>query len=168
MVNRTDPKRDVGITGNSRRLRRNRISRGQSMVEFALISTVALMIMLVGVQFAMIGQAALAVSQGASALARYAAVNPGTMGTNGTVALNDAMKQLLSSSILTNSGADLTVTISSYSGTTTTTTSSPGYTDRAVINVSYNATSKIALPNPFMGLVTFPTTLSSSDSQMYE
>jgi Flp pilus assembly protein TadG len=168
MVNRSDPKRDVDITGSSRRLRRNRISRGQSMVEFALISTVAMMIMLVGVQFAMIGQAALAVSQGASALARYAAVNPGTMGSNGTVALNDAMKQLLSSSILTNSGADLTVTISSYSGTTTTTTSSPGYTDRAVISVSYNASSKIALPNPFLGIVTFPTTLSSSDSQMYE
>jgi len=138
------------------------------MVEFALISSVALMVMLVGVQFAMIGQAALAVSQGASALARYAAVNPGTMGTNGTVSLTTAEKQLLSSSILTNNGGDLTVTIASYTGTTTTTTSSPGYTDRAVINISYSATSKIALPNPFLGLITFPTTLSATDSQMYE
>jgi len=168
MENRRDGKQDVGVSGNSRRSRRSRISKGQSMVEFALISSVALMVMLVGVQFAMIGQAALAVSQGASALARYAAVNPGTMGTNGTVTLTTAMQQLLSSSILTNSGGDLTVTIASYTGTTTTTTSSPGYTDRAVISLSYNATSKIALPNPFLGLITFPTTLSATDSQMYE
>ena len=168
MENRCDGKQDAGVTGSSKRSCRSRISKGQSMVEFALISSVALMVMLVGVQFAMIGQAALAVSQGASALARYAAVNPGTMGTNGTVTLTTAMQQLLSSSILTNSGADLTVTIASYTGTTTTTTSSPGYTDRAVITLSYSATSKIALPNPFLGLITFPTTLSATDSQMYE
>jgi len=61
----------------------------------------------------------------------------------------------------------LTVSISSYTGTTTTPTSSPKYTDRRVISLSYNATSKIALPNPFLG-VRFPTTLSASDSQMYE
>jgi hypothetical protein len=168
MENLREGKQDAGVTGTTRRARKGRISKGQSMVEFALISSVALMVMLVGVQFAMIGQAALAVSQGASALARYAAVNPGTMGTNGTVTLTTAMQQLLSSSILTNSGGDLTVTIASYTGTTTTTTSSPGYTDRAVISLSYNATSKIALPNPFLGLITFPTTLSATDSQMYE
>jgi len=167
MVNRSDAEQNADVSRNSRRSRRSRISRGQSMVEFALISTVALMVMLVGVQYAMIGQAALAVSQGASALARYAAVNPGTIGTNGTVALTSEMKQLLSSSILTNGGSDLTVTIASYSGTTTTTTSSPGYTDRAVISLSYKATSKIALPNPFLG-ISFPSTLTASDSQMYE
>ena len=77
------------------------------------------------------------------------------------------IKQLLSSSILSNSGNDLTVTIASYKGTTTTTTSSPGYTDRLLVSLSYNAASKIALPNPFFGLK-FPTALSASDSQMYE
>jgi hypothetical protein len=62
------------------------------------------------------------------------------------------MQQLLSSSILTNGGCDLTVSIASYTGTTTTTTSSPQYTDRLVISLSYNASSKIALPNPFFGV----------------
>jgi hypothetical protein len=140
-------------------------------VEFALISTVALMVMLVGVQFALIGQAALAVSQGASSLARYAAVNPGTMGPNGSVAgssLPAAAQQLLSSSILTSSGADLTVTTASYSGTTTTTTSSPGYTDRVVITLSYNSSSKIFLPSTTLMGITFPETLTASDSQLYE
>ena len=142
------------------------------MVEFALIATVALTVMLVGVQFAMIGQAALAVSQGASALARYAAVNPGTIGPNSSVAaksLPTSAQQLLSSSILTHGGADLTVTVASYTGTTTTTTtSSPGYTDRAVVSMSYNASSKIFLPTHTLLGITFPTTLSASDSQMYE
>jgi len=112
------------------------------VVEFALIATVALAVMLVGVQFAIIGQAALAVSQGASALARYAAVNPGTIGPNSSVtakSLPTSAQNLLSSSILTNSGADLTVTVTSYTGTTTTTTSSSGYTDRAVVSMSYDA-----------------------------
>jgi Flp pilus assembly protein TadG len=141
------------------------------MVEFALISAVALAVMLVGIQFALIGQAALAISQGASALARYAAVNPGTMGPNSSVkanALPTAAQQLLSSSILTNSGGDLTVTVASYTGTTTTTTSTPGYTDRAVISMSYVTTSKIFLPSTTLLGITFPATLSASDSQMYE
>jgi len=133
-----------------------------------IYTVLAIIIMTVGIQFALIGQAALALSQGSSVLARYAAVNPGTVGPNGTVALTAPMKQLLSSSILTNSGGDLTVTIASYSGTTTNTTDTPVQTDRLVIRLSYNAKSKIALPNPFLGIVTFPTTLSASDSQMYE
>jgi Flp pilus assembly protein TadG len=166
MVKRYDAMRR-GIRTASRRLRSGLISRGQSMVEFALISSVAMMVMMIGVQFALIGQAALAVSQGSSALARYAAVNPGALGTNGTVTLNTAAQQLLSSSILTNGGADLTTTIASYTGTSTTTTSTPAYTDRVVITLSYNANSKIALPNPFFG-VRFPSTLAASDSQMYE
>ena len=164
MLNRSDTKQRVRATS---RLLKSRFSRGQAAFEFAMIAPLALVMILVGVQFAMIGQAALAVSQGSSALARYAAVNPGALGANGTVTLTTPMKQLLSSSILTNGGADLTVTIASYTGTTLTTTSKPKYTDRLVINLSYNATSKIALPNPFLG-ITFPTTLAASDSQMYE
>jgi Flp pilus assembly protein TadG len=166
MFKRYDAKRQA-IRTASRRFRKGLISKGQSAVEFALISTVTMMVMLIGVQFALIGQAALAVSQGSSALARYAAVNPGALGTNGSVTLPTAAQQLLSSSILTNSGADLTTTIASYTGTTTTTTSSPGYTDRVVITMSYNAASKIALPNPFFG-IQFPSLLTASDSQMYE
>ena len=179
MVNRSDAKQSASVndyspaamTGPGRSsgspLLRNRISRGQAAAEFALIAPIVIIVMLVGVQFALIGQAALALSQGASALARYAAVNPGVVGSNGTVTLTTPIRQLLSSSILSNSGNDLTVTIASYKGTTSTTTSSPGYTDRLVVSLSYNAASKIALPNPFFG-VRFPTALSAADSQMYE
>jgi Flp pilus assembly protein TadG len=169
MAKRYDAMRHA-IRTASTRLRRGLTSRGQSMVEFALMSTVVMMVMFIGIQFAMIGQAALAVSQGSSALARYAAVNPGALGTNGTVTLTSgsAAQQLLSSSILTGTNnSDLTVTIASFTGTTTATTSSPQYTDRVVITLSYNAAGKIALPNPFFG-IQFPSTLAASDSQMYE
>jgi TadE-like protein len=156
-----------GAPASGSRLPRRLLTRGQTTAEFALIAPVVIIVMLIGVQFALIGQAALALSQGASALARYAAVNPGVIGSNGTVTLTAPIKQLLSSSILSHGGSDLTVTIASYTGTTTATTSTPQYTDRLVVSLSYNAASKIALPNPFFG-VRFPTALTSSDSQMYE
>jgi len=171
MTNQFDAKRQSSPAGAQKRPGGSRISRGQSAAEFAMISTVALVVMLIGVQFALIGQAALAVSQGSSALARYAAVNPGTLGPNSSVhasSLPTAAEQLLSSSILTNGGADLTVTVASYSGTTTTTTSTPGYTDRAVVSMSYTDSSKIFLPGTTLLGISFPTTLNASDSQMYE
>jgi Flp pilus assembly protein TadG len=159
--------------------RRNRFSRAQSAVEFAIIAPIALSMMLVGVQYALIGQAAVAVSQGASAIARYAASNPGGLGTNnGTVSyssLPPAVQQLLSPSIATNGGSDLTITINSFTGSGASETGSPvAASDKVVINLSYVTTSKLAVPNPFRSLppifggITFPGTVASSDSQMYE
>lgn len=181
MFNRIDAKQNSNVNSCSpagkslfRRSTKSRISRGQSMVEFALIAPLAIVMMVVGVQYAIIGQAALSVSQGASSLARYAALHPGAMGTNGAATMTAAAKQLLSPSICENGCGDLAVTINSYSGTSQTQTSTPGQTDRMVISLSYDATNKIALPNPFMQIpgifpgITFPTTLAYSDSQMYE
>jgi hypothetical protein len=135
-------------------------------------ATLALALMLIGIQFAIIGQAALAVSQGSSTLARYAAVNPGALGTyNGTATLDAGAQNLLSPSILTSTGgtSDLTVTINSYTGTTTTQTSTPvASQDRLVINLSYNAAKKIVLPSSTLLGITFPSTLTAADSQLYE
>jgi Flp pilus assembly protein TadG len=158
----------------SQRPRPGRISRGQSMVEFALVSVLGLVLMMVGVQFALIGQVALSLSQGASALARYAAVNPGSFGTdNGTAALPLAASALLSPTI---NDSKLTVTIASYKGgTASTTTSSPAATvDRVVVTLTYDASNKIALPNPFLSIpglfpgISFPTALGAQDEQLYE
>ena len=52
------------------------LRRGQAMVEFAMVAVVGLMVLVVAVQYAMIGQAALALSQAAFQGARYASVNP--------------------------------------------------------------------------------------------
>jgi len=157
----------------------NRVSRGQSAVEFALISVLALAVMLIGIQYALIGQASVAVSQGSTALARYVASNPNSLGTNnGSVkgsALPVGVKQLLSSSILTNNGDDLTITVTSTTGTgASVDPNQPNYGDQLLLNLSYVTTSKLAVPNPFLAIpplfpgITFPGTVAASNSQMYE
>jgi hypothetical protein len=171
MLNRTR-ERSARAAFGSLRPRPGRISRGQSMVEFALVSVLGLVLMMVGVQFALIGQVALSLSQGASALARYAAVHPGSFGYNGTATVPSGASALLSPTI--NDGK-LTVTIASYKGGTTTTTSSPAATvDRVVVTLTYDASNKIALPNPFLAIpgffpgISFPTSLGAQDEQLYE
>ena len=165
-------------------LRGSRLSRGQSMVEFALGATVALAVMLIGIQFALIGQSAVDVNQAAEALARYAAQNPGALGGatpqyNGAVAmpLPAAAQNLLPSSLITKTTAtvkgkpvttyDLTVNIASYTGSTTTTTNSPAQTDKVVISLSYNAANRIVLPSTTLLGISFPSNLSASEAQMY-
>lgn len=156
----------------------NGVSRGQSAVEFALISVFAMFLMVVGVQYALIGQAAVAVSQGSSALARYAASNTGnSLGTyNGSVkgsALPAAAQEVLSQSILTNGGADLTVTVTSVDGNGNAVTA-PIQGNQLTVSLSYATSSKLAVPNPFLAMppifggITFPATVSATDSQMYE
>jgi len=124
--------------------------------------------MLIGVQFAIIGQAALAVSQGSSALARYIAVNPGTFGTqNGTATLPSAASALLSPTI---NDAHLTVTIASYQsdGATVETGTIIPSQDQVKISLSYDATNKIFLPTHTLLGISFPTSLSAAESQLYE
>ena len=151
----------------------NRISRGQSAVEFALISIAFLLVILLGVQWAIIGQAALALSQGASAIARYAAIAEpqGGIGLTYSGAPNAAMQALLSPTILSNGGGDLTVTINSYKGGTASTAATNPVTptfDRAVVTLSYSTSSKVVLPSSFLGSLTVPAALTASDSQPYE
>jgi Flp pilus assembly protein TadG len=173
MLDLSDAEGRTTVAGNRPRLRRRQIGRGQSAVEFALTLTLLFIVLLVGVQFALIGQAALALSQGASAIARYAAVNEpqGKIGATFSGSPNSDMQNLLSPSILTGSGSDLTVTINSYKGGTTSTPATDPMQpsiDRAIVTLSYNASSKIVLPNPFLGIINFPTSLSASDSELYE
>jgi Flp pilus assembly protein TadG len=158
----------------------SRLTRGQSMVEFALGATVALAVMLIGIQFALIGQSALAVSQAAEALARYAAQHQGALGTyNGkaTMPLPAEAENLLPSSITSTSTAtvkgkpvttyDLTVNIASYAGSTNNTTNTPVQTDRVVVSLSYNAANRIVLPSTTLLGISFPSTLTASEAQMY-
>jgi Flp pilus assembly protein TadG len=139
---------------------KSRISGGQSATEFALMLPLVFIVLLVGVQYAVLGQAALALSQGASGLARYAAVNPGKVSNGNASALPSAAQQLLSPTILTNSGADLTVGVTSSPGT--------AFGDTCTVNLSYSATSKMVLPDNFFGIPLFPTTLSASAAHLYE
>src|SRR5712692_739548 len=134
------------------------IRRGQAMVEFAMIATVALIVLLIGIQFALLGQAALAVSQIAFYGARYASVNPAA---DQTAVKTQMIAQ--GSPTITGDPTKLTVTM----------TCSPQacasriFGTQVTINVSYDAHAQLVLPSPFLG-ITFPTTLTSQETAMSE
>lgn len=168
--------RKSAAPSGSSRPRMNMFSRGQSAVEFALISAIVLALMLLGVQYALIGQAAVAVSQGSSALTRWvasSAANASSLGTyNGSMkasALPAGAQEVLSQSILTNGGNDLTVYVNSYTATGAKENSTPvAQVDQLVISLSYSTTSKLALPNPFLAVppifpgITFPANVGAT------
>jgi Flp pilus assembly protein TadG len=128
--------------------------RAQNLVEFALSLTVFSMLLFGTMQLAVIGNAALALSQLSYAGARYAAVNPSL--TQGAIA--SYMKSNAAPTIRENNGANLTITVSPN------TTPRP-FGTAVTISVSYNLSSKLFLPNPFMG-ISFPTTLSNFTNTM--
>ena len=128
--------------------------RGQAAVEFAMISVLCMVVLLVGIQFAIIGQAALAVSQASYLGARTASVNDAlTSSTLGT-AIGNQMSPTIS-------GASVTM-----SNTADPSCGPPRkYGCPISVTVSYNASSKIFLPS--MGIA-FPSNLTATESAMTE
>ena len=128
--------------------RRTGLAQGQSLVEFVITLMLALIVLIVTIQFAIIGDTALAVTQLAYAGARYAAFNPNYDYST----ISGYMKTVASPAINESSGANLRITLT------------PGATPRTIgssvqVSVVYNLRSKLFLPNPFLG-IRFPTTLS--------
>jgi Flp pilus assembly protein TadG len=153
--------------GSAMRLPARAFRRGQAMVEFALIATLSMVVLLVGIQFAIIGQAALAVSQASYLGARAASVNS-TLTSN---SLQTAIANQISPTI---SGATVTLT----NTTDATCTAGPGGTRSfgcpINVTVTYDATPKLFLPAQWTMLgtgasvITFPTNLTSTQSAMTE
>ncbi len=139
-------RRTIRIAGSkAMRLPARAYGRGQAMVEFALIATLSLLVLLVGIQFAIIGQAALAVTQASYLGARAASVNSNMTSNQ----LSNAIANQMSPTITF--GCPINVT------------------------VNYDATSKLFLPAswslPIFGrtqVIIFPTALTSTESAMTE
>ena len=117
------------------------------MAEFAFVVTILMIVMVVVVQYALVGQVILAVTQLSYNCARAAAVNP----TTGAAAVSTCKTNLAGPSI---NDANLTATLTTACGT-------PSFGTAAVVTVTYNisAAGKIILPVTFPGLV--PSTVSS-------
>lgn len=129
-------------------------SSGQTLVEFALIIPVFLLLMLGVVQMVVIGGAALAVNQAAISCARYASLNPSA--AQGSV---DAYLTAVASPLINDSGLQ-PVILSPISV--------PRATGSAVtVTVSYKLASKLFLGTTFFG-VTFPSQLSVSETMTSE
>lgn len=120
------------------------------------MAPVAIVVMLVGVQFAIIGFTALSLGEVDYQGARYAAVNS----TYSQSQVQSYMLSVASPLISAGSGKYLTMNMSpappcSYGSTVT-------------VNVSFDINHLVVLPNPFMGVVSFPTSLSNSQSAFCE
>lgn len=151
----TDPSAANKATRFMRKFR-----QGQALVEFALLATIGIIVLMVGVQFAIIGQAALAVTQASYVATRAAAVN--TSVTNGNI--SNVISNQLSPSITSPANA---LTLNMTTAADSTCTPTRGFGCQVSVTITYNASSKIALPNPFLG-ISFPTTLSSTQQMMTE
>jgi Flp pilus assembly protein TadG len=136
------------------------------MVEFALLATLSMVVMLLGIQFAIIGQAALAVTQASYIGARAASVNA-------NLTSNSLQTQIANQMSPTINGATVTLTNTSDP----TCSAGPGGTRSfgcpINVTVTYDATSKLFLPSSWTMLgggriITFPTSLTSTESAMTE
>jgi hypothetical protein len=125
------------------------------MVEFAMIVTLVLFILLVSVQAAVLADASLAVNQLVYQGVRYAAVNP----TFDSTTVANWVKSSAPSIVGENNGGHLTVTLNPDAPRT--------FGSAVTMTISYDTSSKIVLANPFLG-IPFPTTLSATETAMSE
>jgi Flp pilus assembly protein TadG len=128
---------------------------GQAFVEFAIMAPLALMLILVGIQFAIIGTASLGLGQVNYQGARYAANNTSAS----AAAVQSYMLSVASPIIGANSGSYLTSSLSpappcAFGATVT-------------VAVTFDTRHLVLLPNPFLG-IPFPTTLTNSESAFCE
>jgi hypothetical protein len=139
---------------------------GQSGVEFALVATVAMIVLFVGVQFAMIGRAALALGQMTYQGARYASVHRdcyiSSCDTTGQLTIRNFMLGVGSPTF--NNDADKLVIemVTPAEGTART------FGEPVTIKSTFTLPPSVqVLPNPFLG-IPFPSTLTSSETAMSE
>jgi Flp pilus assembly protein TadG len=176
------------------RAQRSSPGRGQAAVEFALVLTVAMIVLFVAVQLAIIGEAALSLGQMNYQGARWAAVNS----CNSDQDVATYMAVVGSTTITTPSscGTALTIKITdtNSSGTTATSTVSPAncttiptatsgcsptvrnFGTSVIVNITYTIPSSqmplllgksCTSTSNFLG-ITFPCTLSSTETAMAE
>jgi Flp pilus assembly protein TadG len=171
-------------------VRSRAFGRGQAAVEFALVATVAMIVLFVAVQLALIGEDALALGQMNYQGARWAAVN--------TCATNDQIIQYIlsvGSPSVTMSGGTCGAQLTAYltdtnhtntkmTGTTCTTptgiattcaaTAQRKFGDPVTINLQFDASKAIFLSNSqgsnrgWLGVIHLPTTLQSTETAMAE
>lgn len=156
MATKQCPLRERLINSSAWKRRIAGASRAQAAVEFALIAPLVAIVMLVGVQFAIIGAASLGLGQANYQGARYAAVNTSASQS----AVQNYILSVASPLISANNGQYLTTSMSpappcSFGGTVT-------------VSATFDIAHLVILPNPFMGIIHFPTTLSNSESAFCE
>ncbi len=140
--------------------KRRRFARGQAMVEFALTAVVAMLVLFLGIQLALLGQAALAVGQLAYQGARYASINP-NVPSSGSSSVTSWMQGVASPTIASSSLSILNIAISEDQPR--------AFQSTVTVTVTLDPVAKgiILLPNPFFG-IKLGTKISSTQSAMVD
>jgi Flp pilus assembly protein TadG len=134
---------------------RSATHRGQAMVELALVMPIVLFVMLIGIQFALIGTAELGLGQADYQGARYAATNP----TASQSAIQSYLVSIASPIISAGGGKYLSASLSPAPPCT--------FGSSVTVSVTFDASHLVVLPNPFFG-IPFPTSLSNSETAFCE
>jgi hypothetical protein len=134
---------------------------GQALVEFTLSATVLLLLLFGAIQLAIIGGAALSVTQYAYAGVRYASINGATCSNPpcSTSSLGSTIKSSVSPSPFINDSGLSTPSVSPG-------TVSSG--QQITVTVTYNLSTGQKLFLPSMFGISLPTTLSSSESMLVQ
>jgi len=138
-------------------LRRRRVpaGRGQAAVELALILPIVSVVLLVGLQFAVIGTAALALGQVNYQGARYAAIN------------SSASHSTVQSYMLSVASPIISADAGKYLSSTMSPAPPCSFGSSVEVSLTFDSSHLVVLPNPFLG-ITFPTSLNSSESAFCE
>jgi Flp pilus assembly protein TadG len=129
--------------------------RAQAAVELALIAPVGLVLIVIGVQFAIIGVAALGLGQVNYQGARYAAINPSSTQSQ----VQSYMLSVASPIIGANAGHYLSSTLNPAPPCT--------FGGQVTVAVSFDVSHLVMMPNPFFG-IKFPTSLTNSNTAFCE
>jgi Flp pilus assembly protein TadG len=142
--------------------KRGLLHRGQAMVEFAMIAVVAILVLFLGIQFALLGQAALAVGQLAYQGARYASINPSA---SSSTIINTMRTQFASPTIANSDNKILAITVTPDASAGTPRT----FQSTVTVSVTLDPAKQnlILLPNPFFG-ISFSSKISSTQSAMVD
>jgi Flp pilus assembly protein TadG len=127
---------------------------GQTLVEFALILPIFLLLLLGVIQFAILGGVALAVNQAATACARYASLNPSLGQASVNAYLQTVASPLINDTNLQALGLQ-PAAVPRTTGTSVT------------VTVTYNLNRKLFLGSSFFG-VPFPSQLSVTTAMASE
>ncbi len=147
---------EPSIKSRVRKWRQSGMGRAQAAVEFALIAPIVILLLVVGVQLAVIGDAALGLGQVDYQGARYAAVNPSYTQSQ----IQSYMISVASPLIGANNGSYLTTTMSPAPPC--------AFGSTVTVAVSFDISHLVMVPNPFLGIISFPTTLTNSESAFCE
>jgi len=145
----------VQVFSNRAALEQNRTRSGQAVVEVALVTPIILFVMLLGIQFALIGTAELGLGQADYQGARYAATNPSASQS----AVQSYMVSVASPIIGAGGGRYLSASLSPAPPCT--------FGSSVTVAVTFDASHLVVLPNPFFG-IPFPTSLTNSETAFCE